>query len=192
MEHLTLILLSLGLSLDDFGLAFALSLRMPSETFLKRIINTGKMAAAFSISTAALPLLGWVLGLAIYRWIVSFSAWAVLIVFAMVGIWIIKEAFGDEESKWVNKTVSSFWSLSVMGTLGSLDEGAVGISYPFLGIPILWIVLAVILTNTVLISFAMLLSSWVKSLSRKTPSILSGIILIFLGILKFFELTIET
>jgi len=33
MEHLTLILLSLGLSLDDFGLAFALSLRMPSETF---------------------------------------------------------------------------------------------------------------------------------------------------------------
>lgn len=79
-----------------------------------------------------------------------------------------------------------------MGTLGSLDEGAVGISYPFLGIPILWIVLAVILTNTVLISFAMLLSSWVKSLSRKHPSILSGIILIFLGILKFFELTIET
>jgi putative Mn2+ efflux pump MntP len=66
-----------------------------------------------------------------------------------------------------------------MGTLGSLDEGAVGISYPFLGIPILWIVLAVILTNTVLISFAKLLSSWVKSLSRKTPFILSGIILIF-------------
>jgi hypothetical protein len=36
-----------------------------------------------------------------------------------------------------------------MGTLVSLDEGAVGISYPFLGLPILWIVLAVILTNTV-------------------------------------------
>jgi putative Mn2+ efflux pump MntP len=107
------------------------------------------MAVAFSVSTAALPLIGWVLGLAIYRWIVSLSAWAVLIVFAMVGIWMINKAFGDEESKWVNKTVSSFWSLSVMGTLGSLDEGAVGISYPFLGLPILWIVLAVILTNTV-------------------------------------------
>lgn len=35
MDYLTLVLLSLGLSLDDFGLAFALSLLMPSESFKK-------------------------------------------------------------------------------------------------------------------------------------------------------------
>jgi len=90
MDYLTLILLSLGLSLDDFGLAFALSLLMSSGTFKKLMVNAGKMAVAFSISTALLPLLGWFVGLAIYGWLASFSAWVVLIVFAGVGIWIIK------------------------------------------------------------------------------------------------------
>jgi hypothetical protein len=71
-----------GLSLDDFSLAFALSLLMPSGTFKKLMVNAGKMAVAFSISIALLPLLGWLVGLAIYGWLASFSAWVVLIVFA--------------------------------------------------------------------------------------------------------------
>jgi putative Mn2+ efflux pump MntP len=173
MDYLTLILLSLGLSLDDFSLAFALSLLMPSGTFKKLMVNAGKMAVAFSISTALLPLL----------------AWVVLIVFAGVGIWIIKEAFEGEQPKWMMEKVSSFWALSAMGVLGSIDEGAVGVSYPFLEIPVLWIIVAVILANTILILFATLLSNWIKNLSRKFPSILSGIILIILGILKFLEST---
>jgi putative Mn2+ efflux pump MntP len=86
------------------------------------------------------------------------------------------------------KRVSSFWELSAIGILSSIDEGAIGISYPFLGIPIIWIIIAVILANTILILFASFLSSWIKTLSRRTPSILSGMILITLGILKFLEL----
>jgi len=74
MDYLTLILLSLGLSLDDFSLAFALSLLMPSGTFKKLMVNAGNMAVAFSISTDLLPLLGWFVGLAIYGWLASFSA----------------------------------------------------------------------------------------------------------------------
>lgn len=190
MDYLTLILLSLGLSMDDFGLAFALNLLMPSETFKKRMVYAGKMAVAFSTSTALLPLLGWLVGLAIYGWVASLSAWVVLIVFCGVGAWIIKEAFEDDQSKSV-KNASSFWLLLATGVLGSLDEGAVGVGYPFLEIPVLWIIVAVILTNTILINFAMLAGSWIKNLNKKIPSILSGIILIALGILNFLELTFE-
>ena len=185
---LTLILLSLGLSLDDFSLAFALSLLMPSGTLKRLIVNAGKIAVAFSISTALLPLLGWLIGLAMYRLIVSFSAWVVLAVFTVIGAWIVREALEDERPEWIMKRVSSFWELSAIGILSSIDEGAIGISYPFLGIPIIWIIIAVILANTILILFASFLSSWIKTLSRRTPSILSGMILITLGILKFLEL----
>jgi putative Mn2+ efflux pump MntP len=185
---LTLILLSLGLSLDDFSLAFALSLLMPSGALKRLIVNAGKIAVAFSISTALLPLLGWLIGLAMYRLIVSFSAWVVLAVFTVIGIWIVREALEDERPEWIMKRVSSFWELSAIGILSSIDEGAIGISYPFLGIPIIWIIIAVILANTILILFASFLSSWIKTLSRRTPSILSGTILIALGILKFLEL----
>jgi putative Mn2+ efflux pump MntP len=165
---------------------------MPVGTFRALMINVGKMAAAFSISTALLPLLGWLIGLAIYGVIASFSAWIVLAVFTVIGARIIREALEDEQPKWVMEKVSSFWALSAMGTLASIDEGAIGISYPFLGIPILWIIIAVILTNTILILLAVLLSSWIKALSRRIPSVLSGAILITLGILKFLELAFGT
>ena len=148
------------------------------------------MTLAFSISTALLPLLGWLVGLAIVERVASFSAWVVLIIFCGVGVWIIKEAFEDESPKWMKKNISSFWVLLTIGVLGSFDEGAVGIGYPFLKIPILWIIVSVILTNTILIYFAMLISNRKKNLNKKIPSILSGIILIVLGIMNFLELII--
>jgi len=49
------------------------------------------MAAAFSISTALLPLLGWLIGLAIYGLIASFNAWIVLAVLTAIGARIIRE-----------------------------------------------------------------------------------------------------
>jgi putative Mn2+ efflux pump MntP len=188
VDYLILTLLSLGLSLDDFGLAFALSLLMPGGTFGRLMVNACKMAVAFSISSALLPLLGWLVGLAIYGWVASFSAWLILIVFVGVGVWIIREAFENEQPELSMEKASSLLALSAIGVLGSIDEGAVGVSYPFLGIPILWIIVAVILANTILILFATLLSSWIRSLSRRLPSILSGIILIVLGVWKFLEL----
>lgn len=180
--------MSFGLSLDDFALAFALSLLIPSETIKKQIINASKLAIAFSVSTALLPLLGWLVGLAIFEYVASVSAWVVLIVFCGVGVWIIKEAFEDESSEWFKKNIASFWILLVMGILGSLDEGAVGVGFPFLELPIFWIIVSVILTNIALIFSAMLISNWKKNLNKKIPSILSGFILIALGVMNFLEL----
>jgi hypothetical protein len=57
--------------------------------------------------------------------------------------------------------------MPAMGVLGSIDEGAVGVSYPFLETPVLWIIVAVILANTVLILLATLLSNWIKNFILK-------------------------
>lgn len=178
--------------MDDFALAFALSLLIPVETLGRRVIDASKMALAFSVSTALLPLLGWLVGLAIYEWVASFSAWVVLFVFCGVGVWIIREAFEDEPPRWIEKNVSSFWVLLVMGTLGSIDEGAVGVGYPFLQTPIQWIIVAIIITNTVLIYLAMFISNWKKNLNERIVQILSGIILIALGTMNFLKLFLGT
>jgi putative Mn2+ efflux pump MntP len=188
MDIVSLILLSLGLSLDDFALAFALSLVNPSQTPKERIFYASKVAFAFSISTGVLPLVGWLIGVAIFGWVASFSAWVILIVFCGVGAWIIKEAFENESSKWKEKNITSFWVLLVMGTLGSIDEGAVGIGYPFLEIPVAWIIISVILVNTLLVYLAMLASTWKTRWNQKIPPILSGLILIVLGIINWLEI----
>lgn len=189
MDLWTLILLSFGLSFDDFSLAFALSLPISHKTFKVRTIYAGEMAVAFSASTVLLPLLGWLVGLAIYRHLVSFGAWVVLIVFCGVGVWVIKEAFEEEEK--LGNDFLTFWMILLIGTLGSLDEAVVGIGYPFLKIPISWIIIAVLLVNTVLIFLAVILSGFAKKLNRKFTSVLSGIILIVLGISKFLEMNFK-
>lgn len=189
MDLWTLILLSFGLSFDDFSLAFALSLPISHKTFKVRMVYAGEMAVAFSASTVLLPLLGWLVGLAIYRHLVSFGAWVVLIVFCGVGVWVIKEAFEEEEK--LGNDFLTFWMILLIGTLGSLDEAVVGIGYPFLKIPISWIIIAVLLVNTVLIFLAVILSGFAKKLNRKFTSVLSGIILIVLGISKFLEMNFK-
>ncbi len=181
-------MLAFGVSLDDFALAVALSLLIPSPTRKKRVMNASKMALAFSVSTILLLLLGWFVGLAIFDLVVSFSSWVVLLVFCGVGCWIVMEAFKNESRKWVGENVSAFWVLLTMGTLGSFDEAAIAIGYPFLDIPIMWILVAVVLANTALIYLAMFLSNWKENLDKKVPQILSGIMLVALGIVTFLEL----
>lgn len=152
------------------------------------MINASKMALAFSVSTAALPLVGWVVGVAIFETIASVSAWVVLTVFCGVGVWIIKEAFEDESPKGLKSKISSFWVLLAMGTLGSIDEGAIGIGYPFLAMPIGWIVGSVVLTNIILIFFAMLISTGQTKVHTRMPSFVSGVLLIVFGIVSCLEL----
>ncbi len=188
MDILALFLLALGLSLDDFALAFALCLILPAATPMDRLKQASKMALAFAVSTGLLPLLGWLIGVAIYAWVSTFSAWVVLVVFCGVGAWIIKEAFEDETEKWKTKNISSFWVLMTLGILGSLDEGAVGISYAFLDVPVWVIIVWVIIVNTILIYLAAILTTWTSKLNKKIPSILSGTILICLGIANWIEM----
>jgi len=87
------------------------------------------------MSTGLLPLFGWVIGVAIFEWASSFSAWVILVVFCGGGGWIIREAFEEEKNKWEGEGVTSRWVLVTVGVLGSLDKGAVGIGYPFLDVP---------------------------------------------------------
>ena len=182
MDYLSLFLLALGVSFDDFALAFALCLILPSSSTRGRLKYAGKVAVAFAVSTALLPLLGWMVGLVIYEWVSALSAWVILVVFCGVGIWIIKEAFEDEKEKWKTRDVFSFWALLTLGVLGSLDEGAVGIGYAFLDVPV-WVIIAwVIAVNTILVFVAALVTRLTTRLNQKVPSILSGAILIYLGI----------
>jgi putative Mn2+ efflux pump MntP len=189
MDNLSLFLLALGLSLDDFALAFAICLILPSPTTnMSRFKHTTKMALAFAVSTALLPLLGWVIGIAIFDWVSLFSAWVILVVFCGVGAWIIREAFEEDKDKWKEKDITSVWVLVTLGVLGSLDEGAVGIGYPFLDVPIVVIITWVIIVNTILVFVAALVTMWTSRLNQEIPSVLSGTILICLGITNWIEI----
>jgi manganese efflux pump family protein len=184
MDVISIILLAIGLSLDDFALGLALGLAFTPPTKKERINYGLKMAFAFSISSAILPLVGWAIGLLIYQWVVTFSAWILLIVFCGVGIWILKEAFEEEQDKekLKMKNLSSIWVLMGLGVLGSIDEGAVGIGYAFIDVSIPLLILLVVLFNTILVFIALSICNRVSRSQQKYPPIIAGLILIVLGL----------
>lgn len=191
MDSLSLFLLALGLSLDDFTLAFAICLILPAPTRKNscyRLKEASKMAGAFTMATALLCILGWVIGLAIYTWMFQLRSWVILFVFCGVGLWIIMETLTEEKERGMGKKITSFWILFMLGVLGSLDEGAVGISYAFLDVPFWMIIVWVIGVNTLLVFVAASLTFWISTLNQKVPSMLSGLILIYLGIANWIEI----
>jgi putative Mn2+ efflux pump MntP len=186
-DYLSVLILALGMSLDDFALVLSLCLAYLPDSTDKRSIFAIKLVIAFSFSTGLLPLIGWVIGVGFYEWLVMFSAWIVLLVFGGVGLWIIKETLEEEETDFQRKNLDSFWTLVILGILGSLDEGIVGVGYVFLDIPIIVIVLGIISINTILITLAVYLSDSIPQNYHKLAGISSGILLILVGIMKFLE-----
>ncbi|MEM1583217.1 MAG: hypothetical protein QXF28_00840 [Nitrososphaerota archaeon] len=64
------------------------------------------------------------------------------------------------------KNVSSSWVILSTSILGSLDEEAVGVGYPFLEIPFLCIIVAVVLENIIVVYFSMFAANWIKNLNK--------------------------
>ncbi|UYP48538.1 manganese efflux pump MntP [Candidatus Lokiarchaeum ossiferum] len=130
MDVFTLIFLVLGLSIDDFTLAFAIAIMQTEESRVKKLLFSLRIAGAFTISTIIISLLGWFVGIILTDLLLKIGSWLVLIAFVFVGIWIIREAIeGENEQKLKEKNIFSFWILILIGILGSIDEGVIGITY---------------------------------------------------------------
>ena len=188
MDYLSLILLSIGLSLDDFALAFAISLLWPKSSIRTRLIYASRMALAFSISTSLLPLLGWLIGKSVFDWIESYGTWVVLIVFCGVGGWVIKEGLEDEPLEAERHKSTTFWGLMVMGVLSSIDEGIVGFGFHFIDVPLCWIIISILIVNTIIVFLAVVLSIWGIRINQQIAPLLSGVILILLGTINAFKI----
>ncbi len=138
MDLVTLIMLVLGLSLDDFTIAVAVGLAQSGNPSLNKTRFAFRVAIAFTIPTVAFPLIGWLIGVLLSGWLEVASAWIILGVFVGLGAWVIKEACeGGDQLQLQQKSLSSFWVLLVLGALTSLDEGAIGVTFVFLDISIL-------------------------------------------------------
>ncbi len=92
MDFVTLILLVLGLSLDDFTIAVAVGLTQYGNPSLNKKGFAFRVAIAFTIPTVIFPLIGWLIGVLLSCWLEVASAWIILGVFVGLGAWVIKEA----------------------------------------------------------------------------------------------------
>jgi len=174
-------ILSVGLAMDAFAAALSQGASCRPQTR-----DAVRIASAFGLAQALMPLIGWSLGLlfvAVFRHI---DHWIALALLLFIGGAMLREglARSDEESGAARLTGMALFGAAIAT---SIDAAAAGITLPTLGQPLL-IACGVIGATTALLSFVgVRLGSLAGSRAGKRAEVFGGVLLIALGIRIFVE-----
>lgn len=134
MPFLTLLAIAVALAMDAFAVAVATGICLRQA----RTSQTLRMALAFGVFQAAMPVAGWILGLTVRDYIESYDHWAAFGLLALVGGKMIYEALKGEDAgeQCSPKDPTKGFQLIVLAVATSIDALAVGLSFSVLNEPI--------------------------------------------------------
>lgn len=88
MDSVTLLGLAVALAMDALAVAMATALMLPVMT--RR--HLFRLGWHFGLFQALMPILGWLAGLTVQRWIAAFDHWIAFGLLGFVGVRMIQEA----------------------------------------------------------------------------------------------------
>ncbi len=187
MGPLTIIGIAIGLAMDAFAVSVATSVTLPHLT--RRHIF--RFAFHFGLFQALMPILGWLSGRSVVRWVAAWDHWVAFGLLGAVGGKAIVDALragdGDQQPSDVDRgsragDPTRGWSLVTLSVATSIDAFAVGLSLGCLEASI-WIpVLTIGLITAALSSLGMLIGRRLGARFGRRTSIAGGLILIGIGV----------
>ena len=179
MGNAELVALAVGLSMDAFAVAVCKGLAMKKAT-----LRAGAVCGAwFGGFQALMPLIGYFLGTLFAGVIEAFDHWVAFGLLAIIGINMLKEAFGKCSECENHDADLSFRTMLVMAVATSIDALAVGISLAMAGD--VNIVTAVLLIGAITFTLSALgvkIGNVFGSRFEKKAQVAGGVILILLGV----------
>ncbi len=144
-----------------------------------------RIAVAFGVAQAVMPLIGWSLGALFVAVISSVDHWIALALLGYLGLRMIKEGLGRDEA---DKAASlGGWALLAASLATSVDAAVAGVTLPMFGVPVLLACVAIGVTTAVLSYAGVYFGAAVGARLGKTAEVAGGIILIGLGARIFIE-----
>lgn len=166
--------IGVGLAMDAFAVAVGKGLSMKRLSIKK----AGLVGFYFGFFQAIMPVIGYFLGIGFKTYITSIDHWVAFVLLGLIGANMIKEAFGDEED--VDDDLG-FKTMLILAIATSIDALAVGITFAFLRVNIVYAALIIGVT-TFVISVAGVKIGNVFGLRYKSKAeIAGGLILILMG-----------
>lgn len=169
--------------MDAFAISICKGLAVRKAT-LKHCCLAGLYFGGFQ---AGMPLLGFILGVQFKEYITRIDHWVVFFMLSLIGINMIRESFKKEECDCEITPVSEvnpfeYKAMLLLATATSIDALAVGITFAFLEVNIIWAVIFIGII-TFLFSVAGIKIGNVFGDKYKSKAELSGgIILLCMGI----------
>lgn len=176
MRFAELFLLAVGLSMDAFAVSVCKGLSI-QRLKLRHALIVGAWFGAFQ---ALMPVIGWLLGSAFTDMIEAVDHWIAFALLALIGGNMIREALGHEEEE-ADPSLAPVTML-LLAVATSIDALAVGVTFAFLRVDILWAV-SLIGVCTFLISAAGVKVGNVFGARYKSKAELAGgVVLVLIGL----------
>ena len=166
--------------MDAFAVSICKGLGM-KRLNMKQALVIGLFFGGFQ---ALMPFLGWALGTQLADFITPIDHWIAFILLAIIGGKMLLDAIrgGDEEDAGEPKDTSlDFKELLMLAIATSIDALAVGITFAFLGVNIVWAMVIIGVTTLVLSVIGVAVGHAFGARYEKGATIVGGVVLILIG-----------
>lgn len=182
MSLLETLLLAFGLAMDAFAVSVASGIAMKNF----RIDHALRMATAFGLFQAIMPVIGWLAGIAMQSFMSSFDHWVAFGLLTIIGAKMIYEAtrIDDAES---GSNPFALYVLLLLALATSVDALAVGITFAMLGSAILLPVAIIGSVTFVLCLAGVRIGNVSGHFFEKKIEIAGGLVLIGIGLKILFQ-----
>ena len=176
-----LFLLGVGLSMDAFAVSVCKGLGM-RKLNKKQALIIGLYFGGFQ---ALMPFVGWLLGSQFQKYITSIDHWIAFILLGFIGGKMMIEAvreWNEEEVVDVMDAPIDHKNMLVLAVATSIDALAVGITFAFLGTPIVEAITIIGITTMVISIAGIVVGNFFGSRYKSKAEFIGGLILVLLGL----------
>lgn len=202
MSIITIILTAFALAMDAFAVSITKGMTLKKLTKETAI----KIALFFGVFQAAMPLIGWILGISFQSYIKAIDHWIALILLSILGGKMIYEFYEGRKEKKLEEDAESEVSstlesegnkiyeisnkeLTTLAIATSIDALAIGISFAFLNVNIISSSLIIGIITFILCFIGVIAGRKVGGVFKDYAELIGGVILILIGINIFNEHT---
>lgn len=177
MDLVTALFIAVGLALDSF----AVSLAIGTTTLCRDRRTCLRIAFHFGVFQALMPVLGWLAGSFIARYIQAYDHWVAFGLLAYIGIRMLMSGLGRSSDKVIVNPRDEM-TLLMLSLATSIDALAVGLSLAMLDVEILQPILIIGIVTMILSILGLQVGDRLGLRFGKAMRVAGGVILISIGI----------
>ncbi len=178
MGWLPLMGIAVALAMDAFAVAIASGLRLGP---LKGR-QVFRMSFHFGFFQMAMPIVGWLAGFRVQRYIAAADHWVAFGLLGLIGGKMVYEALRHEEEEPKRDDPTKGWTLIALSIATSIDALAVGLSLAMLGVSI-WVPSLVIGLVCAAFTLTGMLIGWrIGHAWSRRAELVGGLVLIGIGV----------
>lgn len=163
--------------MDAFAVAVCKGLKM----FKLNIKQTALISLFFGGFQALMPLIGWLLGTGFEKYITNIDHWIAFVLLAFIGGKMIFEAIKCEDSA-DDSNVFDIKELLLLALATSIDALAVGITFAFLKVNIIFAISIIGIITFLLSAMGVFLGHKFGAAYKNKAEFTGGIILVLIGV----------